>query len=162
MKKLTPFQKKVARWCNDLSGFVLEAIVLSALAAAVCGLWMLTYLEFDGTSSSRLKVFSGCFLLLYYLVVCFHVFSSQFTWRWYLPEVQGQEAKEFTEANPKYAERIGVLTQEAFAQDDGGELKEALEKFKILVSKEKSLADLPNRAEELKTEIAALEKELGM
>jgi len=162
MKKLNPFQKKLARWCNNLSGFVLKVIVLSALAATVCGLWILLHLEFGGTSSTRLKIVFGCFFLLYYLVVCFHVFSSEFTWRWYLPEIQAQEAKEVIKICPEYAKRIGELIQESYTQDDGCELKEALKKFKVLASKEQYLVQMPDKIEKLKTEIAALEKELGM
>ena len=79
-----------------------------------------------------------------------------------LPEIQAKKAEEFKKEYPEYAKRIGELIQDAFVQDDGGKLHESLEKLKILANKEKSLADLPRQVEKLKTEIAALEKELGV
>jgi len=156
MKKITPFQKKVARWAGG-HRFVRQVENIAFVT-------LITSMVMVSTATSNIIWLSVsltiCGAILASSALC-KIDSIKSYWN-QLPETQAAGAKEFLEANLKYSKRIEELIQEAFAQDDGGELREALEKFKILAGKEKSLADLPNQAEKLKTEIVALEKELGL
>ncbi|OGI26666.1 MAG: hypothetical protein A2359_03240 [Candidatus Moranbacteria bacterium RIFOXYB1_FULL_43_19] len=154
MKKLTPFQKKVARWVGGRRwpGNLVFVVVLVAI-------FFMMRFEIEKKEIWQAVVSVACFLIAAYATIILDVAEFR---RQFIPEIQAEKAEVIAKENPKYAERINELIQEALAQDDGGELQVALEKLKIMVGKGKCLADLPNQAEKLKTEIAALEKELGL
>lgn len=177
MKKLTPFQKKLARWAYKKKwrkfvfisiGIIVLFIFLTAPLALIADrLMKVAYLESPNIVGILTLFLAAIFGALTAVSIAV---ALSLPMEWIdglikiLPEKVDEDAMKILGDRPesKYEEEIQALIQEAYTQDDGSEQQVKLEKFKILVGKEKSLAGLPNRAEKLKTEIAALEKELGI
>lgn len=174
MKPLTPFQKKLARWTHGKKWrkfvFILTGIIFLLIFLTVpLSLIAFKLLKIEAVASpmvSALIVLPVCFLCALAWMSIAVAVGLPMDWIFglipRLPEKVAEDAMKFLEEHPEHGQEIQALIQEAYTQDDGSEQRIKLEKFKILAGKEKSLADLPNQDEKLKTEISALEKELGL
>jgi hypothetical protein len=167
MEKLTPFQKKAARWYDRLPKIVGDIIFFSfILSMILCIIFSIISVGFGKVRVGMLIV--SCLLFLYTFAVPIMIINMA-QWRWILPETYQKDAQELLENNPEFSDILNSLVQDSIVSDDGIRLAEKLEEVNKLISLKKqlisirgNLRNLENKISETKTEITALEKELGM
>ena len=168
MKKLTPFQKKVARWYVRLPKIMGDIIFSSFIPLMIlaCVFGLLGLADWKGQRVNML-ITSGS-LLVFSIVLPYLVLAAA-QWRWQLPEICQKDAEALVKEHPEFSDILGPLIQESVVSDDRRKLAEKLDEInnflslkEKLVSKREYLKELQKEILEIEKKIAALEKELGL
>ncbi|MDD3487688.1 MAG: hypothetical protein PHF35_04955 [Candidatus Moranbacteria bacterium] len=169
MKKLNPFQKKLARWCERLPSSVFNIIVLwfTVLSMIMGVISSLCYLLIPGMAHMGLMI--AAFLLFSYTFIVPILGFNAAQWRWRLPEICRKEAQKLMEKHSELSDILNPLIQESISKDDETGLMEKLRIInKLLLLKEKiisgrdNLIEISQKIAETEKQISALEKELGL
>lgn len=168
MKPLTPFQKKVARWCNKSNyrkdifvacSCVFGAVIMMVLSLGPFFIWGKRL----GEILFETKKLDGLFIMLSFVVgAAVGVILANLSETERLPEVICEKAREYVEEFPQLANHLNSLIQKATAEDDGSELQGFLKKLEELETLKGHQRSYQDSVHGLNAKIAALEKELGM
>jgi hypothetical protein len=171
MKKLTPFQKKLARWYmahKVVYGLLLNGgpfvLIIITLVAIPAGLIVWAYPK-EGGAIIQIIAFGilCCVTTPFFLLGAWLYRKYIFlVYLWMLPECAVKEARDLIEKYPDLADLLENRMNMAVAEDDGMELALYLNKIRAWDSMKNELAAIQKNEKEIAAKIAALEKELGM
>src|SRR3989339_1148917 len=172
MKKLTPFQRKVARWYlahPKIHKAALEygaglAILVDLIIPGVIIFWF--KMRWDVINSTIIALaMSGAATFAFMISISL----TGYVYRKYvhvvdldlLPECAIEDARKIIEKYPKFADLLKNLSTIANKEDDGTYLREHLDKIGKWIDLKAKLADASQTKNAIEIQIAALEKALG-